>query len=222
MLGEEALEAACVGAVRRAPEAGAALRGAMLTKRPEGEWVTIAPAAGAKAPSSPAQARMAQVSSLGRVASVFIGPGILGVAVRNGTRTCSVPGTPFGDRQSRTPSRYPNREYGRKDDSRGRLTRAPPSQAQPRLAGAERLHRALSFRCLDVLMSPRGPHVCPECGERVSAFAAGCALCGADLDPQRGQAPPSAGARLRALWASARRAPVVRRVRTTPSGRGTR
>jgi predicted amidophosphoribosyltransferase len=47
----------------------------------------------------------------------------------------------------------------------------------------------------DVITS--GPHVCPRCGERVSAFAAGCALCGADLDPQRAQAPPTLGARLR-------------------------
>ncbi len=26
---------------------------------------------------------------------------------------------------------------------------------------------------------------CPSCGERVSPFAAGCAFCGADLDPRR-------------------------------------
>jgi hypothetical protein len=31
----------------------------------------------------------------------------------------------------------------------------------------------------------------------VSAFAAGCALCGADLDPRRGQKPPTVGERLR-------------------------
>lgn len=31
----------------------------------------------------------------------------------------------------------------------------------------------------------RGPGYCPRCGERVSPFAAGCALCGADLDPRR-------------------------------------
>jgi len=42
-----------------------------------------------------------------------------------------------------------------------------------------------------------GPHVCPRCGERVSAFAAGCALCGADLDPHRARTPPSVAARLR-------------------------
>jgi predicted amidophosphoribosyltransferase len=46
-------------------------------------------------------------------------------------------------------------------------------------------------------MRPTGPHVCPHCGERVSAFAAGCALCGADLDPRRGQAPPKLAQRLR-------------------------
>jgi predicted amidophosphoribosyltransferase len=34
-------------------------------------------------------------------------------------------------------------------------------------------------------MFRKGPHVCPECGERVTAFAAGCAICGAELDPQR-------------------------------------
>jgi predicted amidophosphoribosyltransferase len=29
------------------------------------------------------------------------------------------------------------------------------------------------------------PNRCPECGEHVSPYAAGCALCGADLDPNR-------------------------------------
>jgi hypothetical protein len=32
---------------------------------------------------------------------------------------------------------------------------------------------------------PRDPNRCPNCGERVSPFAAGCALCGAELDPHR-------------------------------------
>jgi hypothetical protein len=40
------------------------------------------------------------------------------------------------------------------------------------------------------------PGYCPGCGERVSPFAAGCALCGADLDPRRWQSPPSVTQRL--------------------------
>ena len=38
-------------------------------------------------------------------------------------------------------------------------------------------------------MRPKGPHVCPSCGERVTMLAAGCALCGALLDPRRAQSP---------------------------------
>ena len=44
------------------------------------------------------------------------------------------------------------------------------------------------------------PHVCPNCGERVSAFAAGCALCGAELDPKRAQRATTAGQQLRGAW----------------------
>jgi hypothetical protein len=32
---------------------------------------------------------------------------------------------------------------------------------------------------------------CPQCGERVSPLAAGCAICGADLDPRRWDTGPS-------------------------------
>jgi hypothetical protein len=32
---------------------------------------------------------------------------------------------------------------------------------------------------------------CPNCGERVQPFAAGCAICGADLDPARWDSGPS-------------------------------
>lgn len=49
-------------------------------------------------------------------------------------------------------------------------------------------------------MRSRGPHICPSCGERVSMFAAGCALCGAALDPRRAQGPPTLGQRLRGAW----------------------
>jgi hypothetical protein len=31
------------------------------------------------------------------------------------------------------------------------------------------------------------PTRCPNCRERVTPYAAGCALCGADLDPRRWQ-----------------------------------
>ena len=32
---------------------------------------------------------------------------------------------------------------------------------------------------------------CPKCGERVSPYAAGCAVCGADVDPRRWDSGPS-------------------------------
>lgn len=44
------------------------------------------------------------------------------------------------------------------------------------------------------------PHVCPRCHERVTAFAAGCALCGADLDPRRAQRAQTVGDRLLSTW----------------------
>jgi hypothetical protein len=34
---------------------------------------------------------------------------------------------------------------------------------------------------------------CPNCGERVSPYAAGCAVCGADLDAKRWDTGPGAG-----------------------------
>jgi hypothetical protein len=42
----------------------------------------------------------------------------------------------------------------------------------------------------------RDPGRCPGCGERVTPYAAGCAFCGADLDPKRWQTPPSPVRRL--------------------------
>lgn len=54
-------------------------------------------------------------------------------------------------------------------------------------------------------MPAQGPHICPNCRERVSAFAAGCALCGAALDPRRAQRPPSLARRLRSAWLARRR-----------------
>jgi predicted nucleic acid-binding Zn-ribbon protein len=50
----------------------------------------------------------------------------------------------------------------------------------------------------------RSPHICPNCGERVSGFASGCALCGAELDPKRAQGPRSISDRVRGLLATKR------------------
>jgi hypothetical protein len=43
---------------------------------------------------------------------------------------------------------------------------------------------------------------CPNCGERVSPYAAGCAVCGADLDHRRWDTGPSAANRA-GSWLSA-------------------
>jgi predicted amidophosphoribosyltransferase len=59
------------------------------------------------------------------------------------------------------------------------------------------------------------PGYCPQCGERVTPFAAGCALCGADLDPKRWQRPVTArqrfAIRIPDRW---RRVTVARRDRS--------
>jgi hypothetical protein len=46
------------------------------------------------------------------------------------------------------------------------------------------------------MLAAMHPGFCPQCGERVTPYAAGCALCGADLDPKRWQKPVSARQRL--------------------------
>lgn len=40
---------------------------------------------------------------------------------------------------------------------------------------------------------------CPQCGERVSPYAAGCAVCGADLDMRRWDSGPTLGKRAGSL-----------------------
>jgi hypothetical protein len=40
----------------------------------------------------------------------------------------------------------------------------------------------------------------PNCGERVTPDAAGCWLCGAAIDPSRGEQTPSLAQRLAARW----------------------
>jgi hypothetical protein len=46
------------------------------------------------------------------------------------------------------------------------------------------------------------PTRCPNCGERVTPYAAGCALCGQTLDPRRWQRRSGVVGRTRALWRS--------------------
>jgi hypothetical protein len=55
------------------------------------------------------------------------------------------------------------------------------------------------------------PGYCPQCGERVTPYAAGCALCGADLDPRRWQRPPTLGQRLAARLPTRLRSRIARR-----------
>jgi hypothetical protein len=57
------------------------------------------------------------------------------------------------------------------------------------------------------------PNTCPSCGEFVSLFAAGCAICGAELDPFRGQRR-SVGDSLRSAWLSRPRLKAKAPVRT--------
>jgi uncharacterized protein (DUF983 family) len=49
---------------------------------------------------------------------------------------------------------------------------------------------------------PRDRTRCPNCGERVLPFAAGCAVCGADLDTTRFDSGPSIFNRI-GSWISA-------------------
>jgi uncharacterized protein (DUF983 family) len=49
---------------------------------------------------------------------------------------------------------------------------------------------------------PRDRTRCPSCGERVLPFAAGCAICGADLDTARFDSGPSVFQRV-GSWFSA-------------------
>jgi predicted amidophosphoribosyltransferase len=50
------------------------------------------------------------------------------------------------------------------------------------------------------LLKPSDPARCPNCGERVTPYAAGCWLCGHSLDPQRWQRPSGLRGRTLALW----------------------
>jgi hypothetical protein len=58
------------------------------------------------------------------------------------------------------------------------------------------------------LLRRTDPNRCPGCGERVTAFAAGCAICGADLDAWRHRRQgPTAFGRLDSAFAAFRMGP---------------
>jgi hypothetical protein len=57
------------------------------------------------------------------------------------------------------------------------------------------------------------PSRCPSCRERVTPFAAGCALCGADLDPRRWDSGPGLAQRAGSLTAALGAGPRVGGVR---------
>ena len=50
------------------------------------------------------------------------------------------------------------------------------------------------------ILKRANPTRCPNCGERVTPYVAGCWLCGEALDPQRRQRPAGVVGRTRALW----------------------
>jgi predicted amidophosphoribosyltransferase len=50
------------------------------------------------------------------------------------------------------------------------------------------------------ILKTTDPNRCPNCGERVTPYAAGCSLCGEPLDPQRWQRQAGFLGRTRALW----------------------
>jgi hypothetical protein len=49
------------------------------------------------------------------------------------------------------------------------------------------------------ILKSTDPNRCPNCGERVTPYAAGCSLCAHALDPQRWQRPSGIVGRGRAL-----------------------
>jgi hypothetical protein len=53
-------------------------------------------------------------------------------------------------------------------------------------------------------MKRKDPGRCPKCEERVTPFAAGCAICGADLDPERWRTGPGVGQRAQSWLRSLR------------------
>jgi len=86
--------------------------------------------------------------------------------------------------------------------SRASVRSRPPRPGSPPGRGPTVQFLAAFDALLSVLISGNcilaamHPGYCPQCGERVTPYAAGCALCGADLDPKRWQKPVSVRRRL--------------------------
>jgi predicted amidophosphoribosyltransferase len=53
---------------------------------------------------------------------------------------------------------------------------------------------------MSLLFRRDDPARCPNCGQRVTPYAAGCSLCGTKLDPTRWQPPTGPLARAVARW----------------------
>jgi hypothetical protein len=71
---------------------------------------------------------------------------------------------------------------------------------------------------LSMLREGTDPSRCPSCRERVTPFAAGCALCGADLDPRRWHRGPGLTQRAGSFTAALRMGPRAGRPRTASYG----
>jgi predicted amidophosphoribosyltransferase len=65
-------------------------------------------------------------------------------------------------------------------------------------------------------MKVSGPNVCPNCGERVTMFAAGCSICGESLDPHRAEAPALRRLLARIRRIRARQPATARAIRPRP------
>jgi hypothetical protein len=157
----------------------------------------------------------------------------------------------LGRRRSRSrtvATSYPSPSQESSPNSSGVTARSLPSVADPQLrvpatwcacltparcAGGS-FHRAATdpfldtpdtslsgLSCLRPILGSMHPGYCPQCGERVTPYAAGCALCGADLDPKRWQKPASVRQRLSLRMPAALRRAVRREraVRTQVRGR---
>lgn len=89
-------------------------------------------------------------------------------------------------RPARAGSRRPPREHPPRQQPAAGLTPGRGATDQF-LATPDALLSVLTS--VKRILAPMHPGYCPQCGERVTPYAAGCALCGADLDPKRWQKP---------------------------------